>query len=291
MIIVFGGEGQLGRELQRRAAVKDIDLAALSRGAADVADASAVARSLSARPATIVVNAAAYTNVDRAEAEPEAARRVNAAGAANVAAAAAAAGLPLIHVSTDFVFDGGATAPYREDDPVAPLSVYGRTKAEGEANVRGLCPQHLILRTAWLYSATGSGFLQAILRAVAERDRLDVVTDQRGSPTAAPDLADAVLVAARAIGEGASSWGTYHVAGAGAATRFEFAEAIVAAQARFTGRAPRVNPILTQRAPGHAVRPANAVLDSTKFARTFGYAARPWRRAVDETIAEIFDGR
>src|SRR5262249_52287125 len=154
---------------------------------------TAVRRAIADSRPSLVVNAAAYTAVDRAEGEVEAARRANALGPAVVAKACADAGIPLIHISTDYVFDGGKRTPYRENDAIAPLGVYGRTKAEGEAAVRELQPYHVILRTAWLYGLDGRNFLKTIMRLAAERDELRVVADQHGSPTAAVDLADAIL--------------------------------------------------------------------------------------------------
>jgi len=177
---------------------------------------------------------------------------------------------------------------YREDDPIGPLNVYGRTKAKGEEGVRNGHPQHLILRTSWLYGIHGTNFLKTVVRLAAERDGLGFVAAQRGSPTTTAELAKAILVAAAAIGNGTAPWGTYHVAGAGTTSRHGLATAIVAAQARFTGRMPTVDVIAVTEPPAAARRPANSALDSSKFAATFGYAPGDWKEAVERTVAELF---
>jgi dTDP-4-dehydrorhamnose reductase len=236
----------------------------------------------------VIINAAAYNAVDRAEREAEAAMRVNARGPAVVATACAAAGAALFQVSSDYVFDGKKTGAYREDDPIAPLGAYGRSKAAGEEAVRQACPTHLIVRTAWVFGVHGANFVKTMVRLAAERDHLDVVADQRGSPTWTFDLARALLAAARLVAGGERPWGTYHFAGSGETTRHGMACRIVAAQRPFTGRSPRVNAIASADYPTPAARPANSVLDSAKFARTFGVRAADWRDAVDRTVAGLF---
>lgn len=287
MILVFGGNGQLGRELTKLAASRRAPLVALGRAEADITDSAAVAAALSAHRPLLVVNAAAYTNVDRAESDTAAAAAANATGPAVIAAACARAAVPLVHVSTDYVFDGRKAAPYQESDPVAPLNVYGRTKAAGEAAVRAALPRHVILRTAWLYGAFGHNFLKTILRLARERDELRVVADQHGSPTSSRELAAAILHMAprlAATGAGAGElWGTYHLTGAGATTWHGFAAVILAAQRPLTGRTPKLFAITTAEYPTPAVRPANATLDCRRFAQAFGWRARPW----DEEATEI----
>ena len=291
MILVFGSQGQLGRELVARAAADGVPITALSHAEADITDPKAIAQAVARLRPSLLVNTAAFTHVDKAEAQPAEARRTNALGPAVVAAAAKRAGIPVVHISTDYVFDGAKFDAYREDDPIAPLSIYGRTKAMGEEGVRNANAHHLILRTAWLYSVYGSNFVKTIVRLAAERDSLDVVADQRSSPTAAGDLAKAVLVAASVAERGNAPWGTYHFAGAGETSRHDFAAAIVAAQAPFTGRSPAVNVADSAAFKSPALRPANSALDSTKFAEVFGFRADHWTIAVDKVVASMFSAK
>jgi len=291
VILVFGGNGQLGRELVVRARAEAIPLAAIGRSEADIADPVAVAAAFDRYRPKLVVNAAGYNRVDQAESEPEAAERTNAIGPAVLASAANSRGLPLIHVSTDYVFDGRKSGPYREDDAVAPLSAYGRSKERGEQAVRAAAHQHLILRTAWLFGAHGANFLKTVLRLAEERDRLEFVADQRGSPTAAADLAQAILIVCRAVERGPVAWGTYHVAGSTETSRYGLACAIVEAQARFTGRRPKVDRVSSAEFGARARRPAQSVLDSSKFAAAFGFRPGGWEVAVERTVAELLSGK
>lgn len=287
MILVFGGNGQLGRELFRAATREGIPLTALGRDEADIADKAAVAAALARFAPALVVNAAAYTKVDLAESEPEAARRANEIGPAVVAAACAGAGVPLVHVSTDHVFDGTKAGAYVESDPVSPLNVYGRTKAAGEAAVRATLATHVILRTAWLYSEFGHNFLKTILRLAATRDELRVVADQSGSPTSARTVAETILDIAPRLACGEAVWGTYHFTAGGVTTWHGFASRAVAAQAPLTGRHPRVVAIKTADYPAAARRPANSRLDCRLFAQTFGLSAPCWTEAVDATARSL----
>jgi dTDP-4-dehydrorhamnose reductase len=236
-----------------------------------------------------VVNCAAYTAVDRAESEPGEADRINRQGAANVADAAAAAGSPLLHVSTDYVFDGRKRAPYRESEPVGPLSVYARTKEAGEREVRARAERHVILRTSWLYGPTGENFVTAMLRLGRERPSLGIVADQTGSPTFVGDLADAILEIARQIAVGrAIPFGTYHYGGMGTVSRHDFARAIFEEAARHGYRAPAVRPISTAEYPTPATRPANSALDCSRLAADYGIFSRPWRESLADCVDEIF---
>jgi dTDP-4-dehydrorhamnose reductase len=288
VILVLGGQGQLGQELAIRAGEAGVPLAAVGHGEVDVADPKAIAVAIARARPTLIVNAAAYNQVDKAESQPAEAQRANALGPSVAAASSRRAGLPLIHISTDYVFNGEKIGRYREDDPIAPLNVYGRTKAMGEEGVRNGNPKHLILRTAWLFGIYGSNFLKTVLRLAAERDSLAFVAARRSSPTATADLAHAILIAAAAIERGNAPWGTYHVAGSGVASRYDMATAIVAAQARFTGRKPSVSFITISGYPTAATRPLYSALDSAKFAAAFGYAPGDWRAAIDRAVAEIF---
>ena len=295
MILVFGGNGQLGRDLVRAAHGDDIELEAVPHAAADIADADAVGRALAAFAPSLVINAAAYTKVDQAEVEIAEAERGNATGPAVLAAACEAARVPLVHISTDYVFDGTKAGAYVEDDPVAPLGVYGRTKAAGEAAVRHAAARHMIIRTAWVYGEFGQNFLKTIVRLAGERDELRIVADQRGCPTSTRELAQAILrVSSRIAGGGEASerfWGTYHFAGSGVATWYDFAARIVARQVALTGRGPKVTPITTADYPTRAQRPKNSAFDCSRFERVFGFRARPWQDEVDELADIVFNAR
>jgi dTDP-4-dehydrorhamnose reductase len=290
-ILLFGAGGQLGRELTALAHERGVPLVGLARADGDITDRAAVARALKAHRPGLVVNAAAFTAVDRAESETVAAFSANAEGPAILAEATAEARIPLLHVSTDYVFDGSKPGPYVESDPVAPLGAYGASKSEGEVCIRALQPHHVILRTAWVYGVHGANFLKTMLRLAAERDVLRVVADQRGSPTATRDLAEAILAVRAALMAGAEPWGTYHVAGQGETTWHGFASAIIAEQARFTGRSPIVDAITTAEFPTPARRPANSVLDSARFAAIFGYRAKPWQERMREVVATLMAQR
>jgi len=278
---LFGANGQLGQEMVRASAARKRPLVALSHAEADIADANAVREAIARHQPALVVNAAAYTKVDLAETDVEAARRGNDIGPALLGEACAAAGIPLVHVSTDYVFDGTKPTAYVETDAVSPASSYGRSKEAGERALRAATPRHVILRTSWVYSEFGHNFLKTILRLAATRDELRIVADQRGCPTSTLDLAEAVLSIAPRLIAGEDVWGTYHFAGSGVTTWHGFASRIVAAQTPFTGRSPRVTPITTAEYPLPAPRPANSELDCSLFARTFGIRARPWTEETD----------
>jgi dTDP-4-dehydrorhamnose reductase len=289
VILLFGANGQLGQELSRESATRGAALVALSRAEADIASRDAVRGAIARHKPTVVVNAAAYTKVDAAESEPELARAGNETGPAVLGAACAAAGVPIIHISTDYVFDGTKASAYQESDPIAPIGVYGRSKAAGEAALRLAMPQHVIMRTSWVYGEFGANFLKTMLRLAATRDELRVVADQRGCPTSTGDLARAILAIAPRLAAGDDVWGTYHFAGSGVTTWHAFASRIVAAQAPFTGRNPRVTAISTADYPTAARRPANSELDCALFARVFGIRARPWEDETD-TITRALVG-
>jgi len=281
VILLFGGDGQLGREMVRASAARAVPLAALSRAQADITDRAAVGDAIERHDPSLVVNAAGYTKVDLAETEADAAHRANAVGPGILAAACAGAGVPLIHISTDYVFDGEKPGPYVEGDKIAPINVYGASKAAGEQAVRDATPLHAIIRTSWIYGEFGQNFLKTMIQLAAKNDELRVVADQRGCPTSTPDLADAILTIAPQLLGGKGVSGTYHFTGSGATTWHGFASRIVAAQAPLTGRAPRVTPITTAEFPRPARRPANSELDCSLIARVFGVRGRPWTEDAD----------
>ncbi|PYE82177.1 dTDP-4-dehydrorhamnose reductase [Pseudoroseicyclus aestuarii] len=281
-ILVFGRSGQVATELARRAEAAGLVLDQLDRGAADLSDPEACARIVAETRADAVINAAAWTAVDRAEEEEEAARRVNAEAPAAMARAAAARGLPFLHVSTDYVFDGSGDRPWRPEDAVAPLGAYGRTKLAGEEGVRAAGGPHAILRTAWVFSAHGGNFVKTMLRLSETRDALRVVEDQVGNPTPAAGIADALLCMARAMAEGQGG-GTYHYGGTPAVSWCDFAREIFAR----AGRAVTVEGIATAEYPTPAARPLNSRLDGSTLTRDFGITPPDWREALDAVLTEL----
>lgn len=286
-LLVLGAAGQVGRELCRAAWPAGTSITAVDRAEIEIADLDAVFVAIERERPDVVVNAAAYTAVDRAESEPDAAWAANCTGPANLAAACGEAAIPLIHLSTDYVFDGAKSGPYREVDPVNPLGVYGRSKDAGDRAIREALPEHVILRTAWVYSAHGHNFVKTMLRLGAERPVLRVVADQTGSPTSAADVAAAIREIVRRLKAGKSGWGTYNFTGAGAVTWHGFAEAIFELAAPWRGPPPLVEAITTAEYPTPARRPANSVLDCARIGEVFGIAPRPWREALAEVIREL----
>ena len=288
-ILVFGAGGQIGREVCRAAWPLRYAVIPLDRSVIDITKSAAVSAMLAREAPDLAINLAAYTAVDRAESEPEAAWAVNCAGAAHVAAACAESATSLIHLSTDYVFDGRKTGPYREGDAINPLSVYGGSKEAGERAVRAALARHVILRTAWVFGAYGTNFVKTMLRLSAERPLLRVVADQRGCPTAAADIAAALMMIAGRIERAEGEWGTYHFAGADAVSWHGFAEAIFDLAAPKLATRPQVEPITTDQYPTPAQRPMNSVLDCRKIEEVFGISAPPWRVGLASAIREILD--
>jgi len=281
VILVFGGTGQLGQELVAMARRRHIALAGLSRADADIAHYTAVADALRAYKPSLVVNAAAYTNVDGAESNRTVALQANAHGPCMLANACAEVGTPLLHISTDYVFAGDISGAYPENAPINPVNTYGCTKAAGEAAVQQLHHRHFILRTSWLYGEFGKNFLKTIIRLAQERDELRIVADQFGSPTSTRDLANAILRIAPRLIMNEDVWGTYHFTGSGVTSWYGFASCIVAAQAALTGRRPKLTAITTAEFPSPARRPVNSALDCSRFERRFGFRGGAWE---DEAV-------
>lgn len=286
-ILVFGARGQVGREFVTLATARRAPVVALSRADADITNETTVRMALDIHRPSAVVNAAGYTAVSNAEREPEAAHLGNVVGPTVLATVCADQSVPLIHISTDYVFDGTKKAAYVEGDRVNPLGVYGRTKAEGEAKVREIAKRHVILRTSWVYGIYGRNFMKTVLRLAAERDELRMVSDQYGCPTATIDIAEALLVVARKLPEKVSNAGTFHFAGNGSTSWFGFAEEIVKRQSVFTGRTPKVLPIKAAEYPASVKRPPNSELDSQKFFNVYGFRSRPWQERVAEIVAVL----
>jgi dTDP-4-dehydrorhamnose reductase len=283
-ILVTGGLGQLGRSVVRRGAALGHQVAAPGRAALDVRDPAQIAAALDRAAPDLAINAAAYTAVDRAEAARDEAFAINAAGAGQLAQACAARRIPLLHVSTDYVFDGRSAAAYREDDPVAPIGAYGETKLAGER--AALAAGASVVRTSWLFATGGPSFVHTMLRLAAERPTLRVVADQHGCPTWAEDLADALI----ALGERAAPAAIYHYCGDGPTTWHGFAEAIVAEARRHRPLAcERIEAITTADYPTPARRPAHSVLDTARI-RGLGIAPRQWQIGMIQVIADELGG-
>ncbi len=291
-ILVTGGTGQLATALMAAKGRRDLVLA--GRPEFDFDNLDAIPGFLRAIVPSLIINAAAHTAVDKAESEPDAARRANTDGPRILAEYAAAAGIPLIHVSTDFVFDGEKGAPYVETDAPNPTSTYGRTKRDGEEAILATGARAIILRTSWVYAATGKNFILTMLNAAAKTSQLRVVADQQGCPTAAQDLAAVILRIADRLA--AMGWedryrGIFHAAGSGATTWHGLAVAAFDLAAAHGLTKPTVTPIATADWPTPAKRPADSRLDCDKLARTFGMVLPEWRNALSRTITEIFTAR
>lgn len=283
-LVVLGSGGQLGQELVARAPQFSVAIQGYTRSDVDVANQQHIGDALAAVGPDVVINAAAYTKVDKAECAQEEAFRTNAIGPGILARACAARDIPLIHISTDYVFDGCKRGPYQEDDPIDPLGVYGLSKAAGEAAIRRETDRYLMLRTSWVYGVYGANFLKTMLRLAREREQISVVSDQHGCPTSTVDLAEAILRLAPVLKGDKTVCGTYHFAGTGATSWDEFAREIIALQARFTGREPVVVPIPTSEYPTPARRPTNSELDCSRFAATFGFRAKVWQERTREAV-------
>ena len=287
-ILILGGAGQVGTELRQASWPEGVRLHAPDRVSLDITDEAALARALDERPYAAVINAAAYTAVDQAETAVGAAWRLNALAPAYLAAETGRRAIPLVQVSTDYVFDGTGTGAYTPEAPVNPQSVYGASKAAGEGAVRSANPRHAIVRTAWVVSPHRSNFVRTMLRLAAERERLSVVDDQRGCPTSAADLAAALrLIALRLAADPEAPTGTFHCVNAGVTTWCGFARAILAGAARRGGRAVPVDPIPTRAYPTPARRPANSELSTASLTAAFGIAPRPWGAALEDILDRL----
>lgn len=285
-ILITGAHGQLGHELIRLSGNHQI--LAAGRGELDITDYDAVLTYFGQFIPDVVINAAAYTAVDKAESDVEAAFAVNRDGPANLARYCQMTGIPLIHISTDYVFDGTKNGAYDEGDPVAPLGVYGTSKLAGEQAVLNQCPKSVVLRTSWVFSSHGQNFVKTMLRLGAERKELGIVADQQGCPTSAAELARAIY---SVLEKGLNNhhWGVYHFCQPAPATWFEFAQAVfdTAREQGFDVKVNRVNAIATSDYPTPAKRPGNTVMDCSKFVQTFGFEIRPWRESLAEVVQTL----
>lgn len=294
-ILLLGKNGQVGWELQRSLAPLGEVIALGHDGAlglsGDFADPESLAATVRAVAPGLIVNAAAHTAVDKAESEPDFARALNALAPGVLAREAAALGALLVHYSTDYVFDGSGSTPWSEDATTGPLSVYGRTKCEGEERIRASGCCHLIFRTSWVYAARGGNFAKTMLKLAAERDKLTIIDDQHGAPTGAELLADVSAHAARMTLANPALAGTYHLAAAGETTWHGYARHVIEfARARgipIQVAADAIRPVPTSAFPTPAARPLNSRLDTGKLQRAFGLVPPPWQQGIDRMLEEI----
>ena len=285
-LAVTGRNGQIARALQSCAGA-GLNVLPVARPELDLSSAEDPTALFRQYSPDVIVNAAAYTAVDKAESEPELARTINARGALLVARAAAQLDIPIIQISTDYVFDGTATRPYREDDATSPINVYGATKLEGEHAVRSTTTNHVILRTSWIYAAEGTNFVRTMLRLAEQRDEIAVVDDQRGAPTSAHDIAPAIAVLARRLVDSphdASLRGVFHMTNKGEATWADFATEIFKISKAQGGPSARVNRIATAEFPTAARRPMYSILDLSKISQIEDISMRHWTEALQSAM-------
>lgn len=287
--LIFGAAGQLGYELMRRGEALNLAIQGVDLPQIDITEMAQIIKIVADCRPLLVINAAAYTNVDGAESEPELAMAINRDGPANIARVCAENKIPLIHISTDYVFDGKKGSSYCETDPVSPIGVYGRSKAEGESAVRSELNEHIILRTAWLYGSHGHNFVKTILKLACEKEEIRVVSDQYGSPTSAADLAETILSISNIIRQRtATDWGTYHYCGRGIISWYEFALAIVdMCRYKRDVKTERVEPIKTADYPTKAKRPPYSALDCSLINKHFGISTKTWQNSLAITVHEL----
>ena len=292
-LLVTGADGQVARCLVEAGQAYGADVVALGRSHLDITSQSSLLDAVGALHPDVIVNAAAFTAVDKAEKEPEVAFGVNAIGAGNVARAAHRSGVPIIHISTDYVFDGDKQGDYSETDATDPISVYGRSKLEGERMVAEAARRHLILRTAWVHSPFGNNFVKTMLKLAATRPELGVVDDQHGSPTFALHLAEAIIDVARQVRDKdatSSAWGIYHACGSGETTWCGLAREVFKVSERLSGPFAKVNPIPTCDYPTPARRPVNSRLSCEKLRQAFGVSLPDWRSGVATCVERLVNG-
>lgn len=288
-IAVTGKRGQVVTALLERGPQVGVDIIAVGRPELDLADPASIRRVLSELKPDVIVSAAAYTAVDKAESEPELAFAVNAEGPAAIAAIAAELDIPVIHISTDYVFPGDKEGIYLETDATGPASIYGRSKLAGEDAVAAATPDYVILRTAWVYSPFGTNFVKTMLRLAETRDVVNIVADQHGTPTSALDIADAVIAIATrlATDPDPSLRGIFHLTGQGDATWADFAEEIFAGLKEKSGKAISVGRITTDEFPTPAKRPANSRLSNHKLAKSYGIVLPDWRQSTKVVLDRL----
>jgi dTDP-4-dehydrorhamnose reductase len=289
-LAVTGLTGQVVSALIARAP-RDVEIIALGRPQLELSKRDTVLASLKHAQCDAIINAAAYTQVDKAETEADLAMCINGDGAGNVARAAAELGVPLLHLSTDYVFDGSLDRPYKEEDETNPTSVYGRSKLAGEEQIRGIHPRHIILRTAWVYSPYGANFVKTMLRLGADRDEIGIVSDQLGNPTSALDIADALIEIAKRLARDPSDflYGTFHMSGQGDARWAEMAQAIFDIAELQGRKSVKVRHITTQDYPTPAKRPENSRLDNAKLKNAYGLTLPHWRPSLTRCVKQLLE--
>lgn len=289
IVLLFGGNGQVGYEIVRAGLELDAHIIAPGRSELDIIHQHSVQTLIQESCADVVINAAAYTAVDLAESHQEEAFSVNRDGVATIANACALAQLPLVQVSTDYVFDGQQQSPYREDDATNPLNVYGQSKLDGEEALRDILEQHIILRTSWVFGMHGNNFVKTILRLAQQREELNIVGDQYGCPTPARSIALTLLDICRQIHDKDTvAWGTYHYCGAPVTSWYEFAQQIVSlAKASMPLKLQQLNSIATSDYPTAAVRPGNSEMDCGKIRAAFGIERPDWRSELGTVMSDL----
>lgn len=288
-ILCIGKSGQVAQALAERGAAAAATVTCLGRPELDLLNPNQVATALETQAPDLVVNAAAYTNVDGAENDRQAAFALNADAPGKLAALCAARQLPLVHISTDYVFDGRGETAWLETDPTGPINVYGASKLAGETAVREACAAHVILRTSWVYSPFGANFAKTMLRLGRERAELSVVADQIGAPTGALEIADAILAMAPRLVSSDEAFGTYHFAASGYGSWADFAEQVFAVLEGRTGKATGLTRIPTSEYPTPAARPKNSRLNTQKFETRFGHRPADWRSCVRAVVNRLID--
>ncbi len=288
-ILITGADGQLGRELINQGQLKGFSVQAPSEDDMDITDLEKIDRCMAFHQPEVVINAAAYTQVDKAESEAALAFAVNTTGSANLARMCAKNKTPLVHISTDYVFDGQKGTSYLETDTISPVGVYGRSKAEGEIEIRSHLKEHIILRTSWLYGIHGHNFAKTILKLATTKPKIRVVADQYGSPTNAADLAQTILIISdRMQFNNDVDWGTYHYCGQGVISWYNFAEKIVGLARLYADvKTTRIEPITTADYPTRALRPIYSALDCSRIQKHFGINPKPWQKSLEITIKEL----
>ena len=288
-ILITGADGQLGRELINQGQLKGFSVQAPSEDDMDITDLEKIDRCMAFHQPEVVINAAAYTQVDKAESEAALAFAVNTTGSANLARMCAKNKIPLVHISTDYVFDGQKGTSYLETDAISPIGVYGRSKADGEIEIRSHLKEHIILRTSWLYGIHGHNFAKTILKLATTKPKIRVVADQYGSPTNAADLAQTILIISdRMQFNNDVDWGTYHYCGQGVISWYNFAEKIVGLARLYADvKTTRIEPIATADYPTRALRPTYSALDCNRIQKHFGINPKPWQKSLEITIKEL----
>jgi dTDP-4-dehydrorhamnose reductase len=288
-ILITGADGQLGRELIKQGQLKGFSVQAPSEDDMDITDLEKIDHCMAFHQPEVIINAAAYTQVDKAESEAALAFAVNTTGSANLARMCAKNKIPLVHISTDYVFDGQKGTSYLETDAISPVGVYGRSKADGEIEIRSHLKEHIILRTSWLYGIHGHNFVKTMLKLATTKPKIRVVADQYGSPTNAADLAQTILIISdRMQFNDDVDWGTYHYCGQGVISWYNFAEKIIGLARLYADvKTTRIEPIATADYPTRAVRPIYSALDCSRIQKHFGINPKPWQKSLEITIKEL----